>query len=43
MVDFVSVVETIRDERAQQATLLVDAVEKRTNMTVLTESTCGKL
>jgi hypothetical protein len=43
MVNFVPLVETIRDERAKHALLLVDAVEERTNMTMLAESTRVKL
>jgi hypothetical protein len=40
---FIPSVETILDERATQPMLLVGAVEKRTNMTVLIESTAGVL
>lgn len=40
---FIPSVETILDERATQPMLLVDPVEKRTNMTVLIESTAGAL
>lgn len=41
MEGFVSPLETILDERAKHAMLLVDAVEERTNMTA--ESAPGKL
>jgi hypothetical protein len=40
---FIPSVETILDERATQPMLLVGVVEKRTNMTVLIESTAGVL
>jgi hypothetical protein len=43
MVGSVPLLETIPDERAKHAMLLVDAVEKRTNMTILAESTPSKL
>jgi hypothetical protein len=43
MVSFVPAVETVLYERAKHAMLLVDAVEERTNMTVLAEGTPGKL
>jgi hypothetical protein len=43
MVGSVPSLETILDERAKHAMLLVDAVEERTNMTILAESAPGKL
>src|SRR5947209_2344255 len=43
MEGFVPPVETILNERAKHAMLLVDAVKKRTNMMILVESTRGKL
>ena len=43
MVNFVSPVETIRDERAKHAMLLVETIKECANMTILTESGRGKL
>jgi hypothetical protein len=43
MVSPVPAVETILDERANHATLLVDAVEEPTDMTTLAESNPAKL
>jgi hypothetical protein len=43
MEDFVPPVETILDKRAKHAMVLVDAVEERTNMTILIEKTLNKL
>jgi hypothetical protein len=43
MKGFLTSVETILDERAEHAMLLVDTVEERTNMAILVESTPGIL
>jgi len=43
MVSFVPLVKPILDERAKHAMLLVDAIEERTNVTMPTENTVGKL
>jgi hypothetical protein len=42
MEGFVSLVEAILDERAKHTMLLIDAVEERTNMTMLAEGAPGK-
>jgi hypothetical protein len=39
VVSLVALFETILDERAKHAVLLVDAVEERANMTILAEGT----
>src|SRR4051812_9610392 len=43
VVTFFSPVESILDERAKHPIVLVEAVEERTNMTLLPKSTLGKL
>src|SRR6266568_5234702 len=42
MVGFVPLVEPILDKRPKHAMLLVDAIEERTNVTMLAENTLGK-
>src|SRR6185437_5209118 len=42
MVGLSSAVETVLDERAENAVLLVDAVEERANVTVVAGSTPGE-
>src|SRR5579859_693063 len=43
MVDLSPTVETVLDERAEDAVLLVDAVEERANVTVVAGSSPGEL